>query len=325
VASQAAGRIVLLRNPAYRGARPRGPERIVYAGPTSPAEAVALVEGGGGDYVNAVGAPEAAALKQGGPLDARYGPGSPSATSARPRYLPSPAPGVDMVAFNTRRPLFRDVRLRRAARDALDRRALAGVYGDDPATSMIPRAVLPRASAPSRPLSPARLALTRRLAGGRAAVLYWCGDPGVGRQTQLIRESLRRIAIRVRIISCAGGRPEPDRLRGADMSLVTTLDSVFDPQPYVATALADGQRVPAGWWDDRALRARIDRAAVLTGPARTAAFARLGDEIVGDLALFAPYAHHVAPELLSSRTGCVTVQSTYNVVDLGALCPRTPG
>jgi serine/threonine-protein kinase len=325
VASQAAGRTVLLRNPAYRGARPRTPERIVYAGPTSPDEAVALVERGGGDYVNAVGAPEAAALKQGGPLDERYGAGGASAASGTPRYLPSPAPGVDMVAFNTRRPLFRDVRLRRAARDALDRRALAGVYGDDAATSLIPRAVLPGASAPSRSLSPARLARARRLAGGRAAVLYWCGDPGVGRQTELIRESLRRIAIRVRIRPCAGGRPEPDRLRRADMSLVTTLDSVFDPEPYVATALADGLRVPAGWWDERALRARIGRAAVLTGPARTAAFARLDDEIVGDLALLAPYADHVAPELLSSRAGCVTVQSTYNVVDLGALCPRAPG
>ena len=129
----------------------------------------------------------------------------------------------------------------------------------------------------------------------------------------------------MRISSCAGGRPEPDRLRRADMSLVTTLDSVLDPEPYVAAALADGMHVPAGWWDERALRARIGRAAPLTGPARTAAFVRLDDEIVGDLALFAPYAHHVAPELLSSRAGCVTVQSTYNFVDLGALCLRTPG
>ena len=64
---------------------------------------------------------------------------------------PSPAPGVDAIAFNTRRPLFRDARMRRAVAYALDRAALARVFGEQPSDRLVPRRSAARAeTSPSR-------------------------------------------------------------------------------------------------------------------------------------------------------------------------------
>ena len=57
------------------------------------------------------------------------------------RYFVVRAPGVDMIALNTRRATFRDVRMRRAVNYALDRPALAGVYSEQPVDRYIPPAV----------------------------------------------------------------------------------------------------------------------------------------------------------------------------------------
>src|SRR5205085_2147939 len=51
VASSVAGQTVLLRNPNYRGTRPRRPGRIVYASGTSAQEAIVLVDRGSAEYV----------------------------------------------------------------------------------------------------------------------------------------------------------------------------------------------------------------------------------------------------------------------------------
>ncbi len=52
-----------------------------------------------------------------------------------------PSPGIDGIAFNTQRPLFRDARMRRAASYALDRRALAAVYAEPPTDRLVPVAI----------------------------------------------------------------------------------------------------------------------------------------------------------------------------------------
>ena len=71
---------------------------------------------------------------------------------------------MDLVAFNTRRPLFRDVRLRRAVSYALDRPALARVYGEAPTDRFVPPAVW-GAKPPIYPLDGPDLSRARRLSG----------------------------------------------------------------------------------------------------------------------------------------------------------------
>src|SRR4029077_18001179 len=135
--------VVLERNPNYTGNRPRRVARIVYTTGFTEVDAISRVEHGRADYVP--GYPVAydlsGPLAPGGALDPRYGLASPAGRAGNARYLPSPDPGIDAVAFNTRRPLFRDVRMRRAAAYALDRRALAAVYAERPSDRVVPAAI----------------------------------------------------------------------------------------------------------------------------------------------------------------------------------------
>ena len=49
--------------------------------------------------------------------------------AGKQQYYPYKAPIIDAIVFNTRRPLFRNVDLRRAVSYALDRRALSAAFG----------------------------------------------------------------------------------------------------------------------------------------------------------------------------------------------------
>ena len=172
VASASGGQVVLERNPNYTGDRPRRIERIVYTIGVKPADAISRVE------------QRARRLRQ------RH---APSATTrpgrSRPAARSTPAtawragpvaraaratcrarqPGIDGIAFNTQRPLFRDVRMRRAAAYALDRRALAAVFGEQPTDRLIPPAIGGPGGNIAYPDEP-DLAAARRLAGPGAAV-----------------------------------------------------------------------------------------------------------------------------------------------------------
>ena len=152
---------MLERNPNYRGDRPARPARIVYLTGIPTAEGVALARAGRADVVPwdyDLHGP----LAPGGPLDRRFG------ASRGGRYRVAPAPGVDMIAFNTRRPLFRDARVRRAVNYALDRKALAAVWGEPPTDRYVPPVVSGPRSDPVYPLSGPDLASARRLLRGRA-------------------------------------------------------------------------------------------------------------------------------------------------------------
>src|SRR5262249_40968279 len=117
-------RTVLLRNPHYAGLRPRHAARIVYPDdiptpkppPMAARGAVAVLPWDLDPY---------SPLWPGGALDRRDGPGSLAARTGRQRYFPEASPGVLWLVFNTRRLLFRSLRLRRAVNYALDRPALA--------------------------------------------------------------------------------------------------------------------------------------------------------------------------------------------------------
>jgi len=58
---------------------------------------------------------------------ARYGPASDLARNGRQQYSVSPTLTLAYLALSTGRPLFSDVRLRKALNYAIDRRALARI------------------------------------------------------------------------------------------------------------------------------------------------------------------------------------------------------
>jgi hypothetical protein len=324
VASAGDGQVVVEKNPGYRGGRPRRVERIVYTGDITPADAVARVQRDAADYVSGdiLGFDPAGPLAPGGSVDRSYGPASRAGRAGRARYVASPAPGLDGIAFNTRRPLFRDARMRRAVGYALDRTALAAVYGEQPSDHLIPPALSGIAGNVAYPNDP-DLTTARRLAGPgrRTARLYGCGDPIGVRIARIVRANLAPIGIDVHIdqsLGCLKG-PEPERLAAADMQLVSHADHSHDPVSFVELPLGDRFTAP-GYWRSPSLQRRMASARALRGPARAPAYAGLETALVRDAAPVAVYATWVNTELVSGRVGCRITQGALQAVDLGALC-----
>src|SRR5262249_27739253 len=139
IASVEPHRVVLLRNPNYAGDHPRRSTRIVFTDDIPTPNAVELVDSGQLDYLppDFAGGP----MGPGNELDRLYGPASAAARAGKQRYFVHDRPLLDTIVFNTRRPLFRDIRMRRAVEYALDRPALARAYADAPADRLIPHAI----------------------------------------------------------------------------------------------------------------------------------------------------------------------------------------
>jgi ABC-type transport system substrate-binding protein len=327
VASAGGGQVVLERNPNYTGNRPRRIARIVYTDGFTATDAISRVEHGSADYVSGstITTDTPAALALGGPLDTEFGLSSRAGRAGAARYVPSPAPGFDGIAFNTRRPLFRDARMRRAAAYALDRRALAAVFGELPTDRLVPTAISGPGGNIAYPDEP-DLATARRLAGlgaRRTATLYGCGPPSNKRIAEIIRSNLAEIGIDVHFdesLRCLTG-PKPEQLAAADIQLISYASDVFDPASFVELPLGNPYTAP-GYWRDARLRTQIESARATRGRARVATYARLEQTLVRDAAPLAVYAGFVSPEFFSARVGCKVSQGALNVADLGALCLR---
>jgi len=98
-------RLVLERNPNYRGPRPHRLQRIVYDINNSTKRTVARIAAGQADYTADL--QRQSTFASGGPLDSRFGSGSPNQ-----RLYLTPQLSLNYVQFNTRRGLFADARLR---------------------------------------------------------------------------------------------------------------------------------------------------------------------------------------------------------------------
>jgi ABC-type transport system substrate-binding protein/predicted Ser/Thr protein kinase len=327
VASSTNDRTVLLRNPNYHGRRPRRSARIVYTSYTRTPQAVALTDKGTIDYLPG-DFDNFSLLTPGGVLDQRDGPRSAAARNGRQRYFREPLPLLDGLAFNTKQPLFRDARLRRAVNYALDRRALARAFYDDPADQIIPTGVPGHRARPFYPLDGPDLATARLLAGNRRrrGVLYAC--PPQPRVTQIVRSNLARIGIAVSILEserCLQGHdPQSDR---ADLRLSGLVlgPADRDPAPFFDMAIAGAYDYPPpgpGPWNTRSFRGRVEHARSLRGDARIAGYAGLQRELMRNAPL-AVYGNFVSTEYFSPKVGCKLFQAEYRVVDLGALCKNS--
>jgi ABC-type transport system substrate-binding protein len=333
VASVTGSRVVLLRNPNYGGNRPRRATRIVFENGTPTPQAVALADRGQLDYLPPDFEGESL-LSVSGPLDRSYGAGSAAGRAGDQRYLYRAIPAWDGVVMNAARPLFRDVRMRRAVEYALDRRMLARNYDDLPSDGIVPPAVPGFGAQLAYPLTP-DLEKARHLAGPhrRTAVLYYCtngpfGGTGHARVAALIRAELARIGMAVSIVAppCAPNSRYDENSRRADLILASVFNPVLDPEPFLATVLARdnllGSALGRGLWTQRSFQARVRGADMLRGTVRLHVYRQLDRDLLGaaPIAVFGSFyeGHYFSP-----RVGCRIIPSGVGAVDLGALCKKS--
>jgi ABC-type transport system substrate-binding protein len=298
--------VVLRRNPNYHGPRPQHLDAIVYRLGVAPAEAAGLIAKGRLDYL----------LEN----DPALAPGTAAARSAGARYrlTPNSFGQSTMLAFNTGRPLFADIRLRRAVQYALDRRVLAAGDSGLPGTRLLPPKLPGFDRTPLYPLVPDLRKARALMHGRRVHAVFATFDPSAGTQeasfARAVRDQLAAIGITTTVVPLTND----DYASGA-VATKTARSDLF----WGALTADNGDPVDAlrGLALPPHETTELDRIAPLTGSQRDRAAAALASRIDRE-SLFAVYGYGAVPELVSPRLGCLVHQPEYAGVDLAALCLR---
>jgi len=327
-------RVVLERNPRYRGPRPHRLDRIEYVLGLGGERAVEQVLRGSVDYA-ADGLPP----ERERDLARRYGPGSPAARAGHQQFFERPYLQTDMLVLNTARPLFADRRLRQAVSYAIDRKAIAslppyrqdsGVTTLEPTDQFLPPGMPGYTDAKIYPIDGPDVAAARRLAGDRPrrAVLYiWRGLYG-RRVAEIVRRNLAAIRIKVTVRTRSVDehfgrlftRGEP-----FDIGYFGWIADYPDPGDFLPR-LFDGSRIGldananASYFDDPAFNRRLAESAALPAPERYAAFGRIDHDLARAAPAVALY-NRAQRSLFSKRIGCQVQHPAFGV-DLAALCVR---
>ncbi len=319
--------VVLLRNPSYRGSRPHRLDRIVLRVGVAQQTVDRQVEAGSVDFAFGGADPEDQVR-----LAARYGPGSPAAKKGKQRYFVNTALGTDFIVLNTHRPLFRDVKLRRAVNYAVDRTRLAAIGAPSTSGRETPT---DQYLAPGMPgfkdvrVYPFRpdTATARRLAGNvrRTAILYTCNRPPCDQLAQVLKTNLASIGIDLQIkalpFPAIFGRLSRE---GEPFDLAFYGGWVADyPDPsntlnYVIGAGGAGAFPP---FDDPSYTRKVTAANALTGPRRYLTYGALDGEVARDDAPEIATGNFLDRDFFSARMGCHVYQPVYGM-DLAAFCIR---
>jgi ABC-type transport system substrate-binding protein len=319
-------RVVLKRNPFYRGTRPHHVDQFVVRVDVDPIVTSHKVETGDVDVDLFVPLP---VLDE---IVAKYGVNKGRFFSYR---------GFDMfyTLMNTESPLFKDnPKLRQAVNFALDRTQMLRVFGTHAGSrtdSYLPRGLPGYRDVHPYPVKYPDLAKARALARGHTrsgkAVIYvsdrlLCTCLG---HAQTVQYDLKQIGIDVEIKRFPTATREAKiATRGEpfDLANLRVDEAWVDPYQYV-DLLLDGRTIQATGNTDRSYfnsphyNRLMDQAARLSGQARYEAYGKLAVEIARDAAPMAAYIQRDTRFFVSSRVGCVRATgAAAHSLDLAGLC-----
>jgi peptide/nickel transport system substrate-binding protein len=294
-------RIVWTRNPHFHewshAAQPDGnPDRIVMRFGLSPAQEVHEIEAGRADVL----------------IDNIPASLLPVIRRNRPSQLHSyVVPTTDFFQFNTTRPPFDDVRVRRALNIAIDRSEIVSLYGGSTFATATCQVLPPGISGYRRYCPYAHdLARARRLVeasgtrGQRITVWGWTDDPTISvGVVRYVGSALRQLGYRVKIHLASHrshAHPPP-----STFDSIQLIDAAWGDAPYgfFATWFACDGANGHGWFCDRRIDRRNARArSLLATRPREAAdeWARLDRELV-DRAVWLPMINERGIDFLSTR------------------------
>ena len=237
--------------------------------------------------------------------------------------------------LNTSRPLFADVKLRRAVNYAIDRRALARL-GFSPSTPApeVPtdQYLIPGArgfrDAGIYPFSP-DVATARRLAGGRhpRVVFYSCTTANCREHTAIIEKNLEAAGFRVDVkefpIGVLLGKLFGPQAKHEPFDLAIGRSFYGAPDPFVfLNPLLDAKLgANGGLFDDAASSRKLEQAAVMTGTQRDRTYGKLDIDLARNAAPVVAFSYQTRQDFFSARIGCQVYVPAYGM-DIAALCIR---
>ena len=324
-------RIVLRRNPFYRGARPANVDQVVWTIGDSPEACLLAVEQDRIDHcVNSVvGIPPTAYRG----LADKYGINRPDG-----QLFVSTGLRTWFYAFNHDRPAFKgpgQIPLKKAINYAIDRLALtrpAGYLAGKRTDQMLPTA-LARPSSIYPLASPDLVAARRWYARARykptTLVLYTAGVPLSVAQAESLKFDLKQLGIDLEVkyfdqpamFAKVSTRGEP-----YDLVRQGWVADYADAGNFLATLLNGKSIRPTGnlnqsYFDDPETNARIEAASRLTGEARRRAWADLDIDLMRVNPPWAPIYHQNDRAFVSKSFGCFLFHPL-NGIDIAAACKK---
>jgi DNA-binding SARP family transcriptional activator/ABC-type oligopeptide transport system substrate-binding subunit len=330
------GYVILKRNPNYHGPRPHALDFIAIREDADASAALDGVQNHGWDGITSLSDPE---LDPGAPLARRWGSGSVAAAGGDQRYSLIPELGSSYIAFNARRGIFADQRVRRAASLALDREALAAAWANVPTDQLLPQGLPGYREKDLYPLS-GSVAKARARMGGRTGTAVMAIPKDCDRCAEaasLVRADLGAIGIEVRV-------RELDDLQGAlesgakfDLLDASTVILYPDAGSFLAQMIQEvglvlehpGQQdlglhaIPHGWLPPD-VQKKIAGLAYLSGDARQAAARRIADELATNEVPVAAYGVPQTSQFVGPNVGCRLFTSFGHGLDLAAACLNGP-
>ena len=316
-------RIVLRKNPYYRGSRPQRWDVITVEVGMSEQTSYLQVRNGEVD-LDLFGLPPAAHTE----LTKTYG-------INKSRYFVYPSNSISYFALNTSRGIFRDVKARQAVAYAVNRPALtnlAGLNAGKPNEQILPPGIPGYRDAKIYPLDRPNIQKAKALLGGRTEkiVMYTTNDRIGSATGQMVKANLAAIGLDVEVkeytfavlIDKAGTRGEP-----FDMWSIGWFADYPDPYDFI-NILLDGRtigpknNINTAYFNKPAYNRKMDAAARLAGDARYRAYGTLDIDITRNQSPLVITNNQNVREFISSKVGCATYSYAWGGLNLVLLCPK---
>jgi ABC-type transport system substrate-binding protein len=307
-------RMVLERNPFYRGGRTANPDRIIWAIEPNATERIRATEEDRNDWTTLFNYRDEVVKA----LEKKYGINRPGG-----RLWRTPANMTFIFAFNHDRPAFKGVGqapLKKAINYALDRQALTSAHGYrsvQPTDRLLPASLSESRRVYSlRGADPvtARKWLERARSRPTALTLYTANLPFSIASAEVFASNLKQLGIRVNVeyfdfelllqkLRARGTQAQP-----WDIGWLIWGSFYDDPAGVFIPLLRDTR-----------LGARVDGANGVTGAGRAKAWADLEAYLMRNDPPVAAYAHGMRIDLVSPSFGCYRSDAFYEL-DFAAAC-----
>jgi DNA-binding SARP family transcriptional activator/ABC-type oligopeptide transport system substrate-binding subunit/outer membrane protein assembly factor BamB len=313
--------VILKRNPNYHGPRPHALDAIALREGVDAAAALERVRHGGWDGIISSGRASSGwldpLLEPNGPVARQYGKRS----SNREQYIATAFPETGFIVLNSVRGPFADRAMRRAAALAVDRAAVAAVWGELPSDQLLPPGAPGFHDRHFYSLHAPALRKASALMHGRRRTVVMAitanSDPSL-QEGRLVRAELARIGLRVKLKAF----DDPDAAAAEPGAKIDIKDQgLIGGYPDGAAFLRDvfSIPVPASWLSSDVKRA-VERVNRLSGSERRSAAAALADRLVMRDVPVIPYGNRADGEFLAPTLGCRVFPPLSGGVDLAALC-----